>query len=82
LFAGVDRAQDLVAERLLGDALDEIIGDIEIDVALEQGLANLVHAFANICLGNATAAAQVLERFAQAALKSFEHNRLSVSQLV
>ena len=36
LLAGIEGAQDVLAERFLGDALDEVVGDGEIDVGVEQ----------------------------------------------
>ena len=41
LLAGVEGAENLLAERLLGDALDKVVGDREIDVGVEQGSCGL-----------------------------------------
>ena len=37
LLAGVEGAQHFLADGLLGDALDEVVGDGEVDVGVEQG---------------------------------------------
>ena len=61
---------------LLGDALDEVVGDIEVDVGLEQGTADLAQALADVGLGDSAPAAQLLQRLAEAALNAFEHSEL------
>ena len=73
LLAGVERAEDFLADGLLGDALDERVDDVEVDVGFEQGLADLAQAFADVGLGEPAAAAQLLERVAEALLNAFEH---------
>src|SRR5215470_19398326 len=78
LFAGVEGAQDLLADGALGDALDEGVGDRVIDVGVEQGLADFLEALADVGLGDSAAAAQLLERFAQASLNALEHARLAI----
>ncbi len=55
-------------------ALDEVAGDGEVDVGVEQGLADLLHGLADVGLGDAAAAAQLLERFAETALDAFKHS--------
>ena len=73
LLAGVDRAQHFLADRFLGDALDEDVGDIVVDVGVEQGAADLHQALADVGLGDPAAAAQLLQRFGQISLDAFEH---------
>ena len=45
-----DRAQHFLADRLLGDLVDEIAGDRQRDVGLEQGDAHLAHRRAHVGL--------------------------------
>src|SRR5262249_35031086 len=78
LLAGVESAQDLLADRPLGDPFDEGVGDRVVDVGAEQGLADFLAALADAGLGNPAAAAQLLERFPQASLNALEHYRLAI----
>ena len=43
LLAGREALQDVVAERLLAYAPDEVADDGEVDIGLEQGEADLAH---------------------------------------
>ena len=52
---------------------DEVVGDGEVDVGVEQGLADLLHAFADVGFGDAAAAAQLFQRLGEAALDAFKH---------
>ena len=54
--------QDLGVGRLFGDRLDEILGDLEVDVRLEKRHADFAHGLLDVGLGQASLAAQVLER--------------------
>ena len=56
LLAGIERSEHVLAERLLGDALDEVVGDVEIDVGLEQGGADLLQALLDVGLGEPASA--------------------------
>src|SRR5262249_4225312 len=80
LLARIDPAYDFLADCLLGDTLDEGIGNIEVDVAIEQRGADLGQALADVGFGKPAATAQLLESVAQTALIAFEHgaNRNSV----
>ena len=78
LLAGIEGAQHFLADRLLGDALDEVVGDVEVDVGFEQGLADLLQAFADVGFGEPAAAAQLLEGLAQTALNAFKHSLTSL----
>src|SRR5262245_28445008 len=73
LLAGIERAENFLAEGPFGDPLDEVVSDGEIDVGFEQGLAYLSHTVADVGLSDPAASAQLLERFAQTALNAFEH---------
>ncbi len=52
---------DFLADRLLGDLGDEILDDLEVDVGLEQRKAHLLHALADIVLGQLAFATQLLK---------------------
>ena len=52
---------------------DEGLHDVEIDVGVEQRLADLLEALLDVRFGDAAAAAQLLQRVAQTSLKTFEH---------
>ena len=70
---GSRRASTSWPTDLLGDALDEVVGDVEVDVGFEQGRADLRAGLPDVGLGDPAAAAQLLERVAQTALYAFEH---------
>ena len=73
LLARIERAQHLLAERLLLDALDEFVGDVEIDVGFEQGGADLLQAILDVGFGDAALAAHVFHGIRDAADDAFEH---------
>ena len=62
LLAGLDALDDLLADGLGLDALDEIAGDLEIDIRLEQRHAHLAQGIGDVGLGDFAEAAQVFER--------------------
>ena len=76
LLARRDRAQHLLADRLLGRLVDEGADDRQRDVGLEQGDADLAHRRAHVRFGQRAAAAQPIENAAQAIAKAFEHQPL------
>src|SRR5262249_15058127 len=73
LLAGVEGAEDFLADGAFGDALDESVGDGEVHVGIEQRAADLLHALADVGFGDAPAAAQLLQPFAQGFLDAFKH---------
>ena len=72
LLAGIEAAENVLADRLLGDPLDEGVGDVVVDVGVEEGGANLLQAVANVGVGEALAA-QTLDGVCQAACNALEH---------
>ena len=70
---GLSDAQHVLAERLLGDALDEVVGDVEVDVGLEQGGADLLQPVPDVGFGDAAPAAQLFQRFRQTSLNAVKH---------
>ena len=73
LLARRDRAKHLLADRLLGRAVDELAHDRQRDVGLEQGDANLAHRAAHVGLVQRAAAAQAVEDAAQTIAQALEH---------
>ena len=73
LLAGIKRAENLLADGLFGHARDKFVGDRIVDVGVEKGAADFLETVANIALGQATAAAQLLESLAQTSLNALEH---------
>ena len=60
-----DRAQDFLADRLLGDLVDEIASHRQRDVGLEQRDAHLAHRRAHVGLGERAAPAKPVEYAAE-----------------
>ena len=73
LLAGMNALNDLLAERLGFDAFNEIAGDLEIDIGLQQGEAHLAQRIADVGLGNFAEAAQVLEGVLELVAQRIEH---------
>jgi len=65
LLLGTQRFENLFTNRFLGDGIDEIRSDIVGDVRFQQCLPNLLHAFANIALGDLSGTPESTERLAQ-----------------
>ena len=61
LLAGLDALDDFRAEGFGFDALDEVAGDLEIHVGLQQRHADLAQGIGDVGLGNFPEAAQVAE---------------------
>src|SRR5262249_14441856 len=76
LFARVDAAEDRLADYLLLDAVDEVGGDGEVDVGVEEGAADFFEALLHVGLGEPAAAAQLFQGLAEAALNAFKHGTL------
>ncbi len=60
-LAGRQRADDLVAERLLADRRDEVLDDRQRDVGLEQREAHFAQRILDVVFGEARFAAQRLD---------------------
>ena len=74
LLAGRDRAQHLLADRLLGRPVDELADHRQRDVGLEQGDPHLAHRRAHVGLVQRAAAAQPVEDAAQTIAQALEHS--------
>src|SRR5262249_19956367 len=77
LLARVERAQHGLSNGALGDASGEGVDDVVIDVGVEQGAADFLEPVADVRLAESAAPAQLLERFAQGALKAFKHGGIT-----
>ena len=75
LLARLERLEDLLADRLLGHARDELLGDFVIDVGLEQGLPDLAQPVADIRFGQ-TAAVDKRQCAANAVCNRLKHRQL------
>jgi hypothetical protein len=61
LLSGLDALNDFRAKSFGFDAFDEIAGDLEIHIGLEQRHANFAQGVAGVGLGNFAEAAQIFE---------------------
>ena len=61
LLAGLDALDDFRADGLGFDALDEIAGDLEIDIRFQQRHADFAQRIGDVGLGNLPEPAQVAE---------------------
>ena len=75
LLARLDAGDDLFAERLFLDATDDLFGDLEVDVGIEQCHANLAQRLGNVALGDLPETAQVLESFLKFFTEGVKHGR-------
>ena len=73
-----DRAQHFLADRFLGDLVDEIARDRQRDVGLEQGDAHLAHRRAHVGLAERAAPAKPVEYAAEPIAQSVEHSNLLI----
>ena len=73
LLAGVEGAQHFLADGALRDLGDEVLGDGEVDVGFQQGLAHFLHGFTDVGFRDAAAAAQLFQSLGEAALDAFKH---------
>jgi flavin-binding protein dodecin len=73
LLAGRQALRDVLAERALLDAIDELLDHLEVDVGLEQREADLAHRFRDRLLVQAPALPQVAERGLEPVAERVEH---------
>src|SRR5262249_52168663 len=73
LLARGQAVEDLGTDRPLAHARDEVLDDLEVDVGLEEGEADLAHRGVDVGLGHATAAGQPGEGLAEAIAEAVEH---------
>ena len=75
LLARGDRFGDGLAAGLVVDALDEIAGDRERDVGLEQGDADLAQRGRDVLVGERALAGELVEDAGEPAAEGLEHGR-------
>ena len=61
LLGGAEGGGDLGAERLDADVGDEVVDDVEVDVGLDEGEADLAHGVGDVFFGDGALAAEGLE---------------------
>ena len=75
LLAGVDPAEHVGADRAFPNVGDEVLDDLEVDVRLEQGEADLAQRLVEVGLGDARLATKALRDHLEARGQGFEHGR-------
>ena len=65
LFAGFDGLEDVLAHGFFLDPGDEVLGDAEFDIGLQQGDADLAQGVGDVFFGDAADAAEVAEGFVE-----------------
>jgi len=68
--------KDFGAQRLLADVDEELIGDRDVDVAIEQRFANLLECLIEVLLGQLALAAKILENALKFFCEIVEHGEL------
>ena len=79
LLARIERLENLLADRLLGDVLHELPHDREAHIRLEQRLLDELQPVAHVRFGELPLAAQRLQRGTQAILQGFKHGESAMS---
>ena len=77
LLSGGDALHDGFAEAGLPDFGNELVGDLDIDVGVDQGVADVLHGFCDIGFGNGRLAAELAEDFLEFVGKIFKHFTVS-----
>ena len=67
------RLEDVLADGLLADALDEALDDLEVDVGFEEGHAHLAEGLVDILLRQPAVAAEPVEDTREASGQAVEH---------
>ena len=73
-----DRAEHFLSDRPLGDLVDEVAGDRQSDVRLEQRDAHLAHRRAHVRLRERAAPAKPVENAAEPIAQTVEHSLLPI----
>lgn len=73
LLAGADGLEDLFADGLGADGLDEVACDLEIDVGFEEGEADVAEGVADIGLRNLPETAEIAEDVLESRAQRVKH---------
>ena len=73
LLRGRDRREDVLADGLLPDAVDEGADHLEVDVRLQERDAHLAERLLDVLLGQAAAPAELVEDRLKPATQGVEH---------
>jgi len=73
LLRRLEALLDFSADGPLFDAVDEVLGDLEVNVGFEQGHAHLAHGGVNVILGQLAFAPKLFKDVLQAITEAFEH---------
>ena len=73
LLAGLDALDDLLADRLLLDAINEIARHFEIHVGVQQRQADFTQRIGDVGVGNPAESAQIFENILELAAQRIEH---------
>jgi hypothetical protein len=73
LLRGRDRGEDVLADGLLLDAVDEGADHLEVDVRLQERDAHLAERLLDVLLGQAAAPAELVEDRLKPATQGVEH---------
>ena len=81
LLGGREGGEDFSADGFDADAFDEVVGDVKVDVGLEQGYANFAQGFSDVFFRERALAAQGFEGALEFVCKVFKHRSIpSVSR--
>ena len=69
-----DRAEDVLAEGLFLDVVDEGLDDLEVHVGIEQRAADLAQSLGDVLLGQAGLTADAADRFVELGAEILEHS--------
>ena len=73
LLVGREGAQDILAHRLRLHPLDEVLGDLEVDVGFEQRHAHVAQRLLDVRLGDPAGAADLAEHSFELVGERIEH---------
>ena len=68
------RLEDVLADGLFADAVDEALDDLEVDVGFEEGQANLAEGLEDILLRQPAVSAEPVENTREATRQAVEHD--------
>src|SRR5438876_12025363 len=79
LLTGRDAPQHLLAERFFSDARDEVLGNLKIDIRLEEREPNLPQRIIDVRFADRAVSTQVLEDVLQLVAELRKHNEPGVA---